>query len=92
MLDPEHFAIVWDEEVHVYNAYTGDMVYVLKGHEQLIFGISLLDNSLATYARDGVIKIWNLKIRRGIRTVNFDVSEIKSIFSINKHEVYRWGV
>jgi WD40 repeat protein len=92
ILDSEHFAIAWDEEVHVYNAYTGDMVYALKGHEQLIFGISLLDDSLATFARDGVIKIWNLKTRSCIRTINFNASEIKSIFSINKYEVYIGGL
>jgi WD40 repeat protein len=89
LLDPEHLGIAWDEEVHVYNIYTGEMVYALKAHPDLIMGISLLDEKyMATYSRDGVIKIWNLKGRNCIRTVRFNFGEIKSIHMISKDEIY----
>jgi WD40 repeat protein len=91
ILGAEHIATAAYREVHVHNAYTGKMIYALKGHEDKITSISCFETFLATISNEGVIKIWDIKARKCTRTINFYLSKVKSIYLINQNEIYVGG-
>jgi hypothetical protein len=61
----------------IWNAKTGDRVRTLRGHDEIINGARFLpDGTLASWGKDGTLRIWNVK--RGTLQRVFDAHRLRS--------------